>query len=135
MRPEVLQACLLKRHREAGFYLDEPDDHTLLLRRKGHPGDLAAWSASGATIKEIQETCDHYMTGKLRSLHERRPMEKQQASAKDIRIPCRIELEPEEAMRAEAREAGTEAGAYILIIKPEDLARALQVFPEEEERR
>ena len=62
MRPETLQAALTKEQREAGLYLDEPDDHTLLLKREGQGPHLAAWYQTTATIKDIRETANHYMT-------------------------------------------------------------------------
>lgn len=52
MKPETLQAVLLKEHRDAGLYLEEPDDHEVQLKR----GDevLAGFSQLGVTIKAIR---------------------------------------------------------------------------------
>jgi len=53
----ILQACLTSRHQAAGLYLEEPDDHTVVLfdvtgRR------LAVWNSTKATVKEIQDEAD-----------------------------------------------------------------------------
>lgn len=60
MRPEVLKAALTKEQQEAGLYLEEPDDHTLLLKRKGQGLHLAAWYQTTATIKDIRATANYY---------------------------------------------------------------------------
>ena len=59
MKAAILQTTLCKRHREAGLYLDEPDDHTLHLKR----GDevLASWYAPSARIKDIWRTADQFV--------------------------------------------------------------------------
>jgi len=45
MRPEKLQAALTERQREAGLYLEEPDDDVLQLKRgRSGSGDFfPAW--------------------------------------------------------------------------------------------
>ena len=61
MRPDVLRKALTKEQRDNGLYLDEPDDHTLLLKRKGQGPHLASWYQTTATIKDIRGTADYFM--------------------------------------------------------------------------
>ena len=53
---EVLDNVLPPEHRRMGFSLEEPDDHTLVLRYRGK--EIARFSAMGVTIAEIVETMD-----------------------------------------------------------------------------
>ena len=59
MKASVLQAALCRYHREARLYLEEPDDHTLLLKH----GDevLATWYAPASTIHEMRHTADQFI--------------------------------------------------------------------------
>ena len=58
----VLKACLTAKQREAGLYLEEPDDHTLELKDKNGKV-LAVWGSSGATVIEIRKEADKYIKG------------------------------------------------------------------------
>lgn len=59
MRPETLQNVLTREQRLAGLHLDEPDDHTLQLRR----GDeiLASWYPSAVTAEAIREEAGRHI--------------------------------------------------------------------------
>jgi hypothetical protein len=60
MKSDVLQAALCRYHAEAGLDLDEPDDHTLHLKR----GDevLVTWEWPRLpTIAEIRHTADQFV--------------------------------------------------------------------------
>ena len=55
---QILTAILKEEHRRQGLYLEE-DDHTLYLKR-GHQ-ILAKFSATGATVEEIQREANRYI--------------------------------------------------------------------------
>ena len=61
MKSDVLQAALCGYHSDAGLYLEEPDDHTLQLKR----GDevLATWYAPAAIIDDIRHAADPVCLG------------------------------------------------------------------------
>ena len=63
MRPEKLQAALTERQREAGLYLEEPDDETLQLKRDDKV--LASFSQRGATVESIREEAERWLEGGL----------------------------------------------------------------------
>jgi len=66
MKSDVLQAALCRYHAEAGLYLDEPDDHTLQLKR----GDkvLSSWEWPRLpNIKDIRHTADQFVEAPVAS--------------------------------------------------------------------
>ena len=59
MHKDTLQAVLLKRHREGGLSLVEPDDHFLVLRHGGQ--DVARFSSPSPRVVDIRATADRYL--------------------------------------------------------------------------
>ena len=59
MRPETLQQALTQEQRDAGLYLEEPDDHILVLKR----GDqvLARFSQEGTSKGSIQREAQKHV--------------------------------------------------------------------------
>ncbi|MBA7568823.1 hypothetical protein ES708_10558 [subsurface metagenome] len=55
---QILTAILKEEHRQQGLYLEE-DDHFLYLKRGQRL--LAKFSATGATVGEIQKEADKYI--------------------------------------------------------------------------
>ena len=55
---EILTAILKEEHRRQGLYLEE-DDHLLYLKRGQQT--LAKFSATGATVEEIQKEADKHV--------------------------------------------------------------------------
>lgn len=58
MMKETLKAALTPAQRNAGLYLHEPDDHTVLL--KNSKGTLAIFGTH-ATIKNIRLTAEKFL--------------------------------------------------------------------------
>jgi hypothetical protein len=53
----AFEEVLEKKHIEKGLYLEE-DDHFLYLRRRGVSKALVIFSATGASVREIQRVAD-----------------------------------------------------------------------------
>lgn len=64
MLRELLERVLKPEHKAAGLFLEEEDDHFLLLKREGRV--LAVFSSLGATIEAIQATADKHLKDKRR---------------------------------------------------------------------
>ncbi len=58
----ILKGVLLPMHQANGLHLREYDDHLLELRQNGE--HIAFFSATGATIEEIQNTATKYLKEK-----------------------------------------------------------------------
>ena len=58
----VLSAALTKKQREAGLYLEEPDDHLLCLKQEQII--RAVFSQTGATIYEIRKEGDRWISSR-----------------------------------------------------------------------
>jgi len=57
MRP--LDDILTRRQRKAGLYLEEEEDHFLLLKRGGRI--LAVFSQTGTTVEAIRQEADKHL--------------------------------------------------------------------------
>jgi len=60
MTEDVLQAVLTQEQREAGLYLEEPDDHTVELKDKAGER-LAAFNSVSATVVAIRREGDRHI--------------------------------------------------------------------------
>jgi len=59
--PQDFQTMVLTpAHREAGFYLEEPDDHLLLLKQGNKT--LATFSQGGTTVEAIRAEAHRHLT-------------------------------------------------------------------------
>ena len=56
----ILKAALTKEQRDAGLYLSEPDDHTVLLRNK--TDEMLAIFSIHATIENIRKEASQFLT-------------------------------------------------------------------------
>ena len=61
---EVLDAVLLRRHRDAGLYLEEDEDFLYLYDRDGKR--RAVFCALGATFEGIRAKADKILTGDVK---------------------------------------------------------------------
>jgi len=59
MKPEALQRVLMQEQRDAGLYLEELDDDTLLLKRGDQ--ELARFFETGATRESIRLEAQKYV--------------------------------------------------------------------------
>jgi len=59
MGPETLKSILNQKHRDAGLYLEEPDDHLVHLKR----GDkiLTSFYQTVVTVVQIRKEADYWM--------------------------------------------------------------------------